>query len=96
MKRVPPNKLSSITPGQIRGARVLLGWSQEHLAHRSGISPRSVAAVELETTIPKSHTLESLIRALEVNGVEFSWTREGWPAIALDRARAVQAAEETS
>jgi transcriptional regulator with XRE-family HTH domain len=94
MKVVPAKKLLSILPVQIRGARAFLGRTQEELALRSGISKRSIAAIELETTHPTKRTLEGLVRALEAGGVEFAFSREGWPTVALAVAKEARTAEE--
>jgi transcriptional regulator with XRE-family HTH domain len=94
MKVVPAKKLPSILPVQIRGARAFLGWTQDELAVRSGISKRSIAAIELETTHARKPTLERLVRALEAGGIEFAFSREGWPTVALNVGKVARAAGE--
>ncbi len=61
----------SITIPQIRGARGLLGWSQDDLARRSGISGTSVGSIEKTYTTPRKNTLEILKKTLESGGIEF-------------------------
>jgi transcriptional regulator with XRE-family HTH domain len=61
----------------------MLGWSQQDLADRSGISARTVAAVELATNTPKRKTILQLAECLEAAGIRFGRTREYWPFVAL-------------
>lgn len=64
-----------ISSSQVRAARGLLGWSQETLAERSGLSRRTITHIENDqiTALDDSHYL--LRRAFERAGVIF--IREG-------------------
>ena len=58
---------------QIKAARALLGWSQDDLATRSGVSAPTVKRLEAaEGDIGgRAETGESLVAALREAGVEF-------------------------
>lgn len=75
--------LAKIDIAQLRAARAWLGWSQQELADRAGVSPRTVAAIELATVKPKPETIRQLAECLQEAGVKFSRTRDFWPQIAL-------------
>jgi transcriptional regulator with XRE-family HTH domain len=49
----------------------MLGWTQKDLAARSGVAKRSIAGLELGTSIPKPETLERLVATLSAAGIEF-------------------------
>lgn len=61
----------SITPAQIRGARGLLGWSQQDLAQRTDVSATSIGSIENSVTTPRESTLAIIRRTIENAGVEF-------------------------
>lgn len=61
----------SITSSQIRAARALLGWSQKDLGALSGVSPISIANIELGERAPKALTLDKIIKAFDQAGIEF-------------------------
>ena len=60
-----------ITPGQIRAARALIGWSQAELAHRAQVTQVTIANVETQKTQASRQTIEKIEAALESQGVEF-------------------------
>lgn len=49
---------------RIRAARRDLGWTQQQVAHKVGITVRSVSGWERGKTIPHLETLEALARTL--------------------------------
>lgn len=61
----------TITTAQIRGARGILGWSQQDLAQRTGISATSIGAIENNQTTPRENTLTTIRKAFESGGIEF-------------------------
>ncbi|NCC22780.1 MAG: XRE family transcriptional regulator [Alphaproteobacteria bacterium] len=61
-----------VNVNQIRAARGLLGWSQKELAARSGISDVSIINYENGKRTPHQNTLEKIMRAFEMAGVEFT------------------------
>lgn len=61
----------TITTAQIRGARGILGWSQQDLAQRTGISATSIGAIENNQTTPRESTLATIRKAFESGGIEF-------------------------
>lgn len=60
-----------LTPGQLRAARALLGWSRDTLAEKSGTATETVQGFESRGSDPKLSTLIKWSRALEAAGVEF-------------------------
>lgn len=58
-----------VSSRQIRAARALLGWSQQELADRSGISRRSIAASE--TGEVSGTTLGALEATFDAAGIHF-------------------------
>jgi predicted transcriptional regulator len=60
-----------ITPGQIRAARAILGWTQVELAQAAGVGEISVKNVEGEKSDPRASTLQKIRRAFEEAGVQF-------------------------
>ena len=58
---------------QIKAARALLGWSQDDLAARSGVSQPTIKRLEAQggDLGGRAKTGEKLCRALEKAGVEF-------------------------
>jgi transcriptional regulator with XRE-family HTH domain len=66
--------ISKISIRQIKAARSLLGWSQDDLAEKSGISKPTIGRLESqdgEAVGGRQETGEALIAALEKAGVEF-------------------------
>jgi transcriptional regulator with XRE-family HTH domain len=60
-----------ITPQLCRGARALLGWSQQDLANRAQVGRTTIADFELGQIAPQARTLRDLAGALEAGGIEF-------------------------
>lgn len=63
--------VSAITPPQVRAARGLLGWSQDHLAAISGVPKRTVVRLEVGEGSPQRRTVDAIRSALEAAGVIF-------------------------
>lgn len=74
-----------ITPSQCRAARGLLGWNQEDLATRAGVSQVTVHQLEAGSTQPRRATLDVIRRAFEKAGVEFIDENGGGPGVRLRR-----------
>jgi predicted transcriptional regulator len=85
------NALRMLTPAQIRAARVMLGWTREDLAKRSGVSAPALRDFEKTEggSDPRQGTVHRWQRALEAAGVVFvdedehygagvRW-KKGWP-----------------
>jgi transcriptional regulator with XRE-family HTH domain len=62
----------NIHVNQIRAARGLLGWSQKELAKRSGVSDVSIINYEKGKRTPHQNTLNRIIQAFELGGVDFT------------------------
>ncbi len=60
-----------ITPGQIRGARAMLGISQAELAKLAEISTTGLNNIENGNADPKASTLKAIQSALETAGIIF-------------------------
>ena len=61
----------TITPGQTKDARELLGWSQEVLAACLGVSTAAVVLFETSGRLAKNLQREDILEILETAGVEF-------------------------
>ena len=57
---------------QIRAARALLDWSQDSLAHSSGVARASIKNIENGLTTPRPETMSIIRETLEKAGVEFT------------------------
>jgi transcriptional regulator with XRE-family HTH domain len=76
------------TVPQLRAARALLGWSQEDLAARSGVSKPTIARLELGSgeLAGYARTRDKVVGALEAAGVTFlddGETMDGGPGLRL-------------
>ena len=60
-----------ITQGQLRAARVLLGWRQSDLAKRAGVAVGTVNRAETGDKMPRPFTMKILAEALTDAGIEF-------------------------
>lgn len=56
---------------QCRGARAMLGWSQDELARAANIARQTVADFERGARIPIANNLASMVAALQGAGIEF-------------------------
>src|ERR1700677_4007933 len=72
---------------QIKAARALLGWSQEDLASKSGVSYPTIARLESADGElgGRDDTAAKIISAIEAAGVEF--TNGGEPGVKWTAAR---------
>jgi transcriptional regulator with XRE-family HTH domain len=62
----------TITPGQVRAARQLLGWSQDVLAACLGVSSAAIALFENGGRLAPNLRREEILEFLEAAGVEFA------------------------
>lgn len=60
-----------MSPEQCRAARAWLGWSQQQLANKSGVSASTVRDFETGRRIPIANNLRAIRRALEDAGIQF-------------------------
>jgi predicted transcriptional regulator len=72
-----------ITPSQCRAARGLLGWNQQDLAAKAGVSQLTVHQLEAGSTRPRRATLDVVRRAFEEAGVDFIDGNGGGPGVRL-------------
>jgi transcriptional regulator with XRE-family HTH domain len=60
-----------VTPGQIRAARALLGWSQSDLADAAIVSINALKRLENSQSDARTSTVMAIKGALERAGIEF-------------------------
>ena len=74
-----------ITIRQVKAARALLGWSQEDLARRAGVSEPTIARLEsAEGALGgRADTAQKIVDALNVAGVKFIDENGGGPGVRL-------------
>jgi predicted transcriptional regulator len=60
-----------ITARQIRAARALLGWSQQHLADKAIVSLNALARLEKGVVDSRVSTVLAIQKALAKAGIEF-------------------------
>lgn len=73
-----------MTAGHLRAARGLIGWTQEQLAEKSGVSRSTIADFEAGTRIPYARTLDAIQDALVDAGVDFIVANDsGGPGVRL-------------
>lgn len=76
-------KLQDLIADRIRSRRKELGWSQEQLAERAGLSHNYLARLELGWNSPSLSTLIALAATLGMHVSDFLITEEVW----LDQGR---------
>lgn len=68
---------------QIRAARAMLGWSREELLDASGISMSALLRMEGNMADSRSSTLNKVVKALTVAGIEFVTREDGGIGVVL-------------
>lgn len=76
----------SLKPSQCRAARALLGWSQDDLEAKSGVSKKTIADFEREAQIPYDRTLRELELAVEAAGAQLIPENGGGAGVRLKAA----------
>jgi transcriptional regulator with XRE-family HTH domain len=66
-----------ITDGQIRAARALLNWTQRQLADATGLTERTIRAVEDGKSSNYAVTIKKIVSAFETEGVRFMNSEKG-------------------
>ncbi len=61
-----------LSPAQCKGARAMLGWSQDQLAATAGVAKQTLADFERGARSPYERTLRDIQNALESAGIEFT------------------------
>ena len=80
--------ISKISIRQIKAARSLLGWSQDDLAEKSGVSKPTIGRLESqdgETVGGRAETGDALVAALEKAGIEFIAENGGGAGLRLKK-----------
>lgn len=75
------DKSDGVLPLQLRAARALLGWTWTDLSAASGLTVRTIAAVELADGRHNWRTIAAIRSAIEMAGVEFAQGAEGEPLV---------------
>jgi transcriptional regulator with XRE-family HTH domain len=70
-------QMATITAGQCRAARALLGWSQRDLEVRAKVSRKAIADFEREASTPYPRTTRDIVETLEAAGIVFQAPQEG-------------------
>jgi transcriptional regulator with XRE-family HTH domain len=78
----------NITPGQIKAARGILGWTQVELSRRSNVPNSVIALFETRKRLLAPGTLGDLKKALEAAGVKFDEDQSGVRLQSGDRGNA--------
>jgi transcriptional regulator with XRE-family HTH domain len=78
---------------QLRMARAAVGWGVRELAKKAGITANTVTRIE-NGADAKQSTMDSLQRALEAAGIEF--TNGEQPGVRLTKAATANSAEPAS
>ncbi len=79
--------LGMITPGEIRAARAILGWTRHELADRAVVSLNSVVRLERSLVDSRSSTVAAVRLALEKAGIQFLSVTDGTEGIRLHQRR---------
>lgn len=77
----------SISSEQCRGARAMLGWSQDELAKAAKVSRATVVDFERGARVPHPNNLAALLAALEAGGIEFVAANGGGAGVRLTKGR---------
>ncbi len=77
----------TLSAGQIRAARGLIGWSQNQLAAAAKVGRATIADFESGKRGPYSRTIEELRLALESAGVIFVDENGEGPGVRLRKGR---------
>jgi transcriptional regulator with XRE-family HTH domain len=87
-----------VTVSQLRAARAMIGWSQDQLAERSGVSKPTIARLELapqDSAIGGyASTSEKLVSALEAAGVIFVEENGEGPGVRLKKTMSKRLLDE--
>lgn len=77
-----------VTSEQIKGARVMLGWSARVLANETGLSLRTIQniAIAIGNYAIRNSSLLAIKAALEAAGIEFIGAPDDKPGIRIHRA----------
>lgn len=73
----------SVSPQQIKAARLLLDWTPERLADEAGVAVGAVSVVEGDDSAISADDMSIVASALEAAGIEFIGSAEGGPGVTL-------------
>lgn len=75
---------------EIRRRRKALGWTLEHLAHKSGLSAHYLSNLENDARDPSLSSIEAVSRALGVEAADLLGGVKGVTPAGLEAARTFQ------
>ncbi|WP_246680130.1 helix-turn-helix transcriptional regulator [Mesorhizobium sp. B2-8-9] len=64
------DRAANFSPEQCRGARAMLGWSQDDLARVANVARQTIADFERGARIPIANNILAIVNALEKAGIE--------------------------
>jgi predicted transcriptional regulator len=67
----PPYAAEVVSIKQLRAARSLLGWSQQDVADRSGVTLNTINSIERATVDPRKSTWDRIVRTYLDAGIVF-------------------------
>lgn len=76
----------AVSPGQVRAARALLGWTMDQLVAQSGVPKRTLIRFEGGVGMARTSTVTAIRATLEAAGVEFIAENGGGPGVRLRKA----------
>jgi transcriptional regulator with XRE-family HTH domain len=77
----------TITPAQVKEARLLLGWTQSELGGQAGVSATTVAYTETDRPRRPAIGLSAIRQALEDAGVIFVEENGEGPGVRLRKGK---------
>lgn len=77
-----------ISTAQVRAARVMLRWTAQNLADKSGVGVATIRRMEVLEGVPSGQvrTLIAIQQTLEAAGVEFIGTPDDRPGVRLAKS----------
>lgn len=69
----------------VKAARAALGWSQTELAKRAGVQRLVVVRYENGSQVPHARTMNNIVEAFRVGGIEEIYREDGASGIVLTK-----------
>lgn len=79
-----------MSPEQCRAARAWLDWTIAELAERAHVGVSTIRSFESADRTPIQNNLEAMRRALEIEGIVFSYNPDGSPLGLAGKTRGAQ------
>lgn len=75
--RIVVGRILMVTDGQVRAARAMLNWTQRQLADATGLTERTINAVEDGKAKVYPSTIQKIVGAFESEGIRFMNSDKG-------------------